>query len=445
MRAKGKSGGENRQIRCERSPSRSIPRRRRIRSGKDSFWKIWLHIAIPLVTITIVVLLLVLGMTLAFLQNMAITRARENGWEMEYILEGRAPETKKEMAEMLKVANADMVYVLYDEDGKKFLCSDEADYQDNMLITHEVYDNLLRGIDRYRKAENANDTVHADMYGYVYYYGQKQIHISGKNYFFAYMGVSAPWLKWKDEFLCIGIMVLVGVLLLTLLIAGDYYRIYCVRLKVEKYYRDTSCALVHDLKTPLTAISGYAENLKENVHTEKRDYYVNAICKNVDNMSRTIENVLELARVEHFERELSREELKLEEVAKEIVEQYERQAREQQLTVSIQGALCIQADRELMKRAMENLIGNAVKYTSPKEQIIIEMGEGKCSVTNTGIAIPQGQIEELWKPFVKGNEARTAATGTGIGLAIVREILMLHGFDGKMESRDNSVCVTICF
>ena len=102
MRAKGKSGGENRQIRCERSPSRSIPRRRRIRSGKDSFWKIWLHIAIPLVTITIVVLLLVLGMALAFLQNMAITRARENGWEMEYTLEGRAPETKKEMAEMLK-------------------------------------------------------------------------------------------------------------------------------------------------------------------------------------------------------------------------------------------------------------------------------------------------------------------------------------------------------
>lgn len=416
-----------------------------MRERKDSFLKIWLHIAIPIVTLTIVVLLLVLGMALTFLQNMAITRGRETGWEMEYVLEERAPETIEEMSGMLKVANVDMVYVLYAEDGEKLLCSDEADYQNNALITHEVYDNLLRGIDAYQKAENANETVRVDPYGYGYYYGQKQIGISGKNYLLAYMGVSAPWPEWKSEFLCIGMMTLAGILLLTLLIAGDYYRIYRARLKVEKYYRDTACALVHDLKTPLTAISGYAENLKENVHTEKREYYVNAICKNVDNMSRIIENVLELARVEHFEKKLSREEIKLEEVAEEVVEQYERQVREQQLTVSIQGTLCIQADRELMKRVMENLIGNAVKYTSPQQQILIEMGAGKCSVTNTGIAIPKEQIEELWKPFVKGNEARTAATGTGIGLAIVREILWQHGFDGKMESRDNSVCVTIYF
>lgn len=364
---------------------------------------------------------------------------------MEYVLEERAPETTEEMEGMLKVANFDMVYVLYDEDGNKLLCSDEADYENNMLITNEVYGDLLRGIDTYSKRENANETVQADPYGYSYYYGHKQIRIGEENYLLAYMGVSAPWLEWKSEFLCSGMLILAGILLLTLLIAGDYYRIYRARLKAEKYYQDTSCALVHDLKTPLTAISGYAENLKENVHTEKREYYVNAICKNVDNMSRIIENVLELARVEHFERKLSREEVKLEKVAEEVVEQYERQVREQQLTVSVRGTLSIRADRELMKRVMENLISNAVKYTSPQQQIIIEMGERKCSITNTGIAIPKEQIEELWKPFVKGNEARTAATGTGIGLAIVREILALHGFDGKMESRDNSVCVTIYF
>lgn len=214
---------------------------------------------------------------------------------------------------------------------------------------------------------------------------------------------------------------------------------------MEDYRRGMTGAMAHDLKSPLMAISGYAENLKNNIHTEKRSHYAEAISQNVTYMNSIIENVLELSKIEAYHSQINATKFDVNELLEEVIKKYELQIKERKLTLDIEGQMILEAERNMMVQAMDNLIGNAVKYCRDEGVIRITLNEKNIVISNPfkekiGDNV---KLSNLCKPFVMGDNSRGNKKGTGIGLAIVKNIIDIHGFSLKLECEDDIFSVII--
>lgn len=247
-----------------------------------------------------------------------------------------------------------------------------------------------------------------------------------------------------------GIWVVVAyslVLLLTVIISYAFaYRSYMVRLnhyQLDEYRRQTTNAMAHDLKTPLMAISGYADNLRANVHTEKKDYYADVILENVQYMNQMIGNILELAKVENVRWVPDKEDVDLKSMTEDILKQYEILTTDKKVLVDLEGEATIQADKTLMTQALRNLISNAMKYAIKGSVIHIQMNHESFEIRNEMQGELEVSVEELWKPFVKGDNSRNEQKGTGIGLTIVKNITDVHGFELVLQSEEKEFIAQI--
>lgn len=247
-------------------------------------------------------------------------------------------------------------------------------------------------------------------------------------------------ITWKVIIICFIIVILIAVVLS--LIKWTKLK---ARYDMEDYRRGMTGAMAHDLKSPLMAISGYAENLKNNIHTEKRSYYVDAISQNVTYMNSIIENVLELSKIEAYHSEINVTKFDVNELLEEVIKKYELQIKERKLTLDIDGQMILEADRNMMVQAMDNLIGNAVKYCKDEGLIQLSLSDKKFVISNPcNNKIGENvKINELLKPFVMGDNSRGNKKGTGIGLAIVKNIVDIHKFSLKLEYSDDIFSVII--
>lgn len=252
-----------------------------------------------------------------------------------------------------------------------------------------------------------------------------------------------------DEYGLWIILSYVGVLVITLMIVGMVsYRTYMVRLnhyQLDTYRRETTNAMAHDLKTPLTAISGYAENLRNNVHSEKKDYYADIILEHVQYMNEMVGNILELAKVENTNWMPHKESLDLKAETQDILKKYEILTADKNLTVSVEGERVIEADKVRMTQALENLIGNAMKYAANDTIIHIKLEKDFYEVRNRIDGAFEVSVEELWKPFIKGDNNRNEERGTGVGLTIVKNIADVHGFELVLQCEEQEFVAKILF
>ncbi len=241
----------------------------------------------------------------------------------------------------------------------------------------------------------------------------------------------------------------IGILLLAVVIAIAFaYRTYMVRLnhyQLDTYRRETTNAMAHDLKTPLTAISGYAENLRNNVHSEKKDYYADIILEHVQYMNEMVGNILELAKVENTNWMPHKESLDLKAETQDILKKYEILTADKNLTVSVEGERVIEADKVRMTQALENLIGNAMKYAANDTIIHIKLEKDFYEVRNRIDGALEVSAEELWKPFIKGDNSRNEERGTGVGLTIVKNIADVHGFELVLQCEEQEFVARIMF
>lgn len=414
---------------------------------KKSFMKIWLASLLPLLLLTILVGISVLGMVLTAIVNIRRLTATENAMQLADILgaqlaEGEPVEREREL---LHLQRYDMVAAVYNEEDEEIMCSDIGKYAHSDVISVQIYEEMLDVIETEGVyGERAYQTQGVDAFGHNFWYDETMIYTETGNYVLRYASVAAPYLERKSDFQAMGFLTVLFMIFFSLLPAGYYYSIYRERIKMEEYYRNTSNGLAHDLKTPLMAVSGYAENLRENAHTEKREYYVDAILRNVSHMDVMVENMLEMSRLENQKVLLRREDVELRELTEEdSIDRLKEEIRAKELTVGIQGTYTISADRALMQRALDNLIGNAVKHTPEKQSIAIRMGDGQYQITNTGVSLDKAQLKELWKPFVKGNHTAGNVSGTGIGLTIVKEIMERHALRCQISSDRDCFSVII--
>ncbi len=275
------------------------------------------------------------------------------------------------------------------------------------------------------------------------FYNTRGVTINGKDYMLrAFYRLDFWDVAGKNVLIgCIILMIIcVGIAFLT---ANNKYRKYCAQYEIDEYRRNMTNALAHDLKSPLTAIYGYAENLKNNVHSEKKDYYADAVLENVQYMNEIITNTLDLAKLEIGDKGLKREKVDISELAEELYSKYRPQAESRDISFKISGKAVVSADRKMMIQAVENLISNAVKYTIDGGEIKICVNAESFVISNT--TDRNVDAEKVEKPFEKADTSRSNRSGSGIGLSIVKNIMMLHKFGFETKAENNTFTAKITF
>lgn len=214
-------------------------------------------------------------------------------------------------------------------------------------------------------------------------------------------------------------------LLIATLIAKIMHMKHRKAYEMNEYRRTLTATLAHDLKSPLTIISGYAENLRENIHTQKRESYADAILENTQYMDKIITDVLNLAKLERMQPD-QKTEVDLKQLADDALARYAEQIAEKHLTYSCTGSCAVKGNEPMLSQAIGNLVDNAMRYTPEGGSIEIRATEKEFAIRNDTDDLPNTMT--ICDPLIKGESARTSRSSSGMGLAIVRQIMRLHEF-----------------
>lgn len=191
----------------------------------------------------------------------------------------------------------------------------------------------------------------------------------------------------------------------------------------EHQLRTITNSMAHELKTPLFVIGGYAENLIENINTEKQTHYANVILEKSKSMNRLVSKMLDYSKLGWTGIKLNTEQFNLTEMTQKIINNYFMEA----IDLECDKDVFINADKRLIKSAVENLIDNAVKYTTVHGEIKVTITNGLFTVSNPFESVTKTEIDGMWQPYNRQAE-QSSKPGHGLGLAIVKSIFNLHKF-----------------
>jgi signal transduction histidine kinase len=193
-------------------------------------------------------------------------------------------------------------------------------------------------------------------------------------------------------------------------------------------------AVTHELKTPLTAIRMYAEMLRDGLvgAEEKRAEYYGTITDESERLTRLIDNVLEFSRLERGQREMSfsvgSPAPVLEEAAEKLRSHVESEGFRIELAIEPE-LPAVRFDRDALLQVIYNLVDNAMKYgrSAHARKVVLEARRRddavQVSVRDFGPGVPGRQVKRIFEPFYRGGDELTrSAKGTGIGLALVKEL-----------------------
>lgn len=224
-----------------------------------------------------------------------------------------------------------------------------------------------------------------------------------------------------------------------IIISRQTYKTYMKQEEIDRQRKEMTDALAHDLKTPLSIISGYAQNLLENIHTEKREHYATHINSNVKRMDQIISKMLEMSKIESDYFELKLEEASLGEICTGIINRYKLLCHEKFITISLEGDAIIGVDKSLIERVIDNFLINAIDNMQEGGIIRISILDDIFEIYNSGSHIPEDKIKDIWYPYKKSDAQRSNTKGTGLGLAISRTILELHKFSYGAKNNEDGV------
>ena len=160
-------------------------------------------------------------------------------------------------------------------------------------------------------------------------------------------------------------------------------------------------------------------------------------------MDGIIKNVLELSKLESGSVKLKPEETDLRALTEELLKKYITETEKRNISFNLSGEMKIFADREVMSHAIENLISNAVKYTTENGRVDFNFEKNRFTAENDSDEVLNISADELWKPFVRGDEARSGKMGSGLGLTIVKNAAEQNGMSMKTEYKDGKFRVTL--
>ena len=192
----------------------------------------------------------------------------------------------------------------------------------------------------------------------------------------------------------------------------------------------------HEFKTPLAAISGYAELLEDGgLDEEQRAAYAREIRKGAKRLSGLTGDILLLSRIDHTGAPIEKEEYRLDEQLREVILACDWDAKGIEPDVELERML-LRGNEALLERAFSNLVGNAYKYTPAhgRVHITLRAEDGAViSVSDSGPGIDPGEQKRIFEKFYRGKSA-VGSEGNGLGLALAAKIVSLHGGTITVES-----------
>lgn len=211
---------------------------------------------------------------------------------------------------------------------------------------------------------------------------------------------------------------------------------------VAEMRREFSANVSHELKTPLTSISGYAEIMKDGlVRPEDMTHFSEKIYQEASRLITLVEDIIKLSRLDEGRVELEKEEVDLYELSREIVSRLAPQAAKNQVRLELTGeSVKYTGIRQILDEMIYNITENAIKYNNPGGKVSVWAGSTlqgkKVVVTDDGIGIPEDQIDRIFERFYRVDKSHSKERGgTGLGLSIVKHGVMLHHGEVHVESK----------
>lgn len=206
--------------------------------------------------------------------------------------------------------------------------------------------------------------------------------------------------------------------------------------------KEFSANVSHELKTPLTSISGYAEIMKNGmVRQEDMQTFSERIYEEASRMIKLVQDIMELSKLDESAIEAEKEDVDLYQLARETMSRLSLQCETRKLQVAVTGEHAyVCGVRRILDEMIYNLCENAIKYNRDGGRVDIWVGktlEGmKLSVSDTGIGIPEEDIERIFERFYRVDKSHSKRTGgTGLGLSIVKHGALMHHAQIQVASR----------
>ncbi|EDZ52549.1 histidine kinase [Bacillus thuringiensis] len=215
--------------------------------------------------------------------------------------------------------------------------------------------------------------------------------------------------------------------------------------KLERTRKEFISGVSHELKTPLSIMKSCISILKDGVAEHKKEYYFQAMEREVDKMDTLILDMLELAKFESGTYKMKKDSFYIDTVIEDICEHLSVEIEKKELHVHKN--ICsfeVIANQGRIEQVIVNFITNAIRYTPNKEDIIIstidEKDRIKVCIENKGTHIEEEQLDKIWDRFYRVDTARQRSQGgTGLGLAISKNILELHDAEYGVKNTEDGV------
>ncbi|MCI8465342.1 MAG: HAMP domain-containing protein [Lachnospiraceae bacterium] len=220
------------------------------------------------------------------------------------------------------------------------------------------------------------------------------------------------------------------------------------KTKIDEMRREFLSNISHELKTPIALVQGYAEGLKEGVSEdpETMEWYCDVIIDEASKMNLMVKKLLTLNQIEAGREPLSMEHFDLLPVIQGVLNSYRLllEQKEAKLVLKSPESLYIWADEYMVEEVIRNYMGNALNHLEGEKKVslFVEKREEKAyiQVRNTGMPIPEADLERIWDKFYKVDKARTREYGgSGIGLSIVKAVMELHNCAYGVKNEEDGV------
>lgn len=216
--------------------------------------------------------------------------------------------------------------------------------------------------------------------------------------------------------------------------------------KHDDLRRELVANVSHDLRTPLAALHGYIETLKlksDSFDDATRAEYLDTALKHSRRLTKLVEELFELAKLDASETPLNCEPFSLAELVQDIIQKLSLTAKNSHIILSMRvadGLPFVIADIALIERALENLVANALRHTAAEGEVklILNMCQGEVEVTvqDNGSGISESELTHIFDRFYRGHNKERSDHHAGLGLAIAQHIVHLHQSDIEVVSTE---------
>jgi len=304
---------------------------------------------------------------------------------------------------------------------------------------------------KYNMSELYGFTPHYPSNSYSYFDSKTSKELPSEEYYVVSLGIYSPiWLAIKQvqtyssvNFMDMALIMFAGIFLWSVAMLTQLKR----RLRqIEQNRKDLIMSIAHEMKTPFGIVRLYGEKILITPDPEAKEECASDMMEEIDEMNSLLQNILDASRLDSGSLKLNKTAFIMNDAVQDVIEGYSPLAEDKNIKLTMNAAdkFPVEADNYRIKQVISNLLSNAIKNTPENGKIDITIKkEGKntaVTVKNTGKPIPKEKLSRIWDAFYKHDEnADNSKSGAGLGLSIVKNIILLHGGFCGVENKDDGV------